>query len=1055
MSSLERCEALAGVGPGVRVSGAEVLRGTAMVASAVGVAAIGALGATGGTPARKAIAGVAVAALVVAVVCGSLWMSVASPAKRLPVQGAQAGGPSGRLVAGLVGAVTFLAVQTWFTWGESIAGGDMAPPEGTAWVSRLFVPWSWNGSNLGAPNANASQLPWAVTLEMVHLLGGPAWLAQRLWITALFVGAGLACFALLRVVGLGSVGAGVGALVYVFNPYVTSSVGDNDVFLAAMVLLAACPAIVLAGARGRISRRKGILLLAACAPMMGFVYGNPPLAAMVALVSATAAVAAGWLWGRASGFDAAKVLVGGGAVMAVLSAYWIVPSLLQISAVATGRLSSLGGWAWTEGRATLANGLWLDTTWGWKFPSYYPYAPAYSHLPLSAIKYLLPLLAFGAIPVVLRHPAQQRQGALGRLAMVGAGGSLFLIVLGTGTNAPGSMLFDPLYHLPYGWLLREPGRFLMAASLGYAVLVGVVAERVAAAIAASGAKAPRQRVGVAHYAGVACAVVLLGTLAPAFPQVTGATVPSRARGIYPPARVRFPSYWKETAQYLNHRAPPGNLLVLPQDDFYQMPYKWGYYGNDGFITNLISRHVLDPSGQGYQALSPVVARTVSQFSAAVVAGHWSLATRLLSALGTRELLVRGDVISNFPGRKIVSPRLLAQRLSADPAMRLVYRRGPLWLFEDRSVSASPATLTSKVATVNTSKPDLSVLGKLPTGTALVSGPMRAGLPGVLQLPGVAHWRLEKGTLSTDVVTRPGWRYRLVRLGWSAKHGVSSQSRDAAGSLRLSARGAAKRVSVSLGANQVVDGSLRSGPWQNQVGNCDAVGGIRAGSALSARVLPGAGPGGSAALRLGASVDSACESTPLRPMAHQPVGQPFLLSLWVKHLRGAAPRICVWETAARRCAPGVPTLAASRRWVHVQSVVTPSSGSGRLAIFVYADSNSPGQSTVNEYSRVAAYPLRPPGRLALIARPLHQITQRLEVADSSYSASWQLGGSRHVLVDGVANGWLVNNAQTKVKTATFALAGLDRAALAVSVAEALAVLVVLAAGSWRRARGEHG
>ena len=53
------------------------------------------------------------------------------------------------------------------------------------------------------------------------------------------------------------------------------------------------------------------------------------------------------------------------------------------------------------------------------------------------------------------------------------------------------------------------------------------------------------------------------------------------------------------ASYLNGSAPPGNLLVLPQDDFYQMPYTWGYYGADGFIRNLIARNVVDPVAQGY------------------------------------------------------------------------------------------------------------------------------------------------------------------------------------------------------------------------------------------------------------------------------------------------------------------------------------------------------------------------------------------------------------------------------------------------------------------------
>src|SRR6185437_15570824 len=74
-------------------------------------------------------------------------------------------------------------------------------------------------------------------------------------------------------------------------------------------------------------------------------------------------------------------------------------------------------------------------------------------------------------------------------------------------------------------------------------------------------------------------------IAPGFPLMTGAIAPN-SRPVLPPSHVSVPGYWTAMASYVSGSAPPGNLLVLPEDDFYQMPYTWGYYGADSFITNL-------------------------------------------------------------------------------------------------------------------------------------------------------------------------------------------------------------------------------------------------------------------------------------------------------------------------------------------------------------------------------------------------------------------------------------------------------------------------------------
>ncbi len=166
------------------------------------------------------------------------------------------------------------------------------------------------------------------------------------------------------------------------------------------------------------------------------------------------------------------------------------------------------------------------------------------------------------------------------------------------------------------------------------------------------------------------------------------------------------------ASYLNGSAPPGNLLVLPEDDFYQMPYTWGYYGADTFITNLIARHVVDPVSQGYAPAPQELIGAVRLVQQGLLAHDWPSVQRTLSAIGTPLLLVRGDVNAAFPGRHITPPAALERALREDPGMRLVRRFGKLELFALRGRMNATGSATS-YATINSPAPDLRDLALFP------------------------------------------------------------------------------------------------------------------------------------------------------------------------------------------------------------------------------------------------------------------------------------------------------------------------------------------------------
>jgi arabinofuranan 3-O-arabinosyltransferase len=942
---------------------------------------------------------------------------------------------SSRVGLAIVALIAAVAAQSWFDPGRLLAGGDMTPVLGTAWLGRLFTTWSWSGSDLGGPAANETQVPWAAFYWLVHVLRGSPALAEDMWYTALFAGAAAACYLLLRTLRVGPAGSALGALAYVFNAQVVS-VGTNPVFLAAMVLLPALPAVVLTTASGRWTLRKGVLLLGVSTPFVSYAAENPPLLLMIGALLASMPLLVWWLDGRAAGRRALLTLACGAPLLVLASSYWLVPTLLQLKIEATSTLANQSSWTWTEGRATITNGFWLNNEWGWKFAEYYPYAGVYGQFPLLILKFLLPVTAF-SFPVLARF-----RGAIGvtarraRLGIAASATALFLVLFSTGTGLPGALVFDPLYLLPLGWLLREPGRFLMLAGLAYAVLLAltteVTLERLNSLTRTVRHRRPTLRRPGLRLAAVGAAGAAV--LAPGFPLMTGAIAPDH-RPVLPSMHVSVPAYWTAMASYLNGSAPSGNLLVLPQDDFYQMPYTWGYYGADSFITDLITRNVLNPVPQGYAPATQELGGAVSLVQQGLLAHDWPSVERMLAAIGTPLLLVRGDVNAAFPGRHITSPAALDRALREDKDMRLVRRFGELDLFALRA-SISPAGLATQYATVSSATPDLRDLALLPYGTTLISSPMRPGVPAVLQSPPTSQWQLTGDELETSIAEPPGRTYDTellsatsafeppgassstprARLTARVRHPAATARRNRSPDARpapLIARvrhrdgQVVEELSYKLGGSLLSDGDFASGTW-DPVGNCAAFPGTAATARLAARVLAGQGPAGLPALALSANADSACE---VRPLAWR-TGS-LLVSLWVRSVSGAGPRMCLWQEPIEECAAmsPLPSRSASSRWYHYQAIVTPAPGTRSLSLFLYADVYTPGAPTTNEYSDVVVRRCPVLLQPAIVATPRghERPVSALYTVGESFSPNW-IGppGDQHVKVDGLRDGWLGPN-----------------------------------------------
>jgi len=946
----------------------------------------------------------------------------------------------------IVVVVTAAAAQSWFAGGGAIANGDIVAPAGTAWLAHLFSPWTWSGSNLGGPGAGALALPWAIIDAGVHALGGSGALAQRVWLTGLFAGVGAGGVALLTELELGTMPAVTGGLIYAFSAYVVVDVGANDVFLATLGLVPALMAWVIAIARAR-RMRWWLVAMVPAAAMLGVVAENPPMVLACAAALLVSPILVAWLYGGALARIALRRTLLGIGVLVAASAYWAVPFAIQLYTTSLGQAGVATSWAWTEGRATLANAFWLNDSWSWAFPIYFPYEHWYQQFPLAFAKYLLPVAAFASLGVGgLRTVGRDAS----RLRLIAASSSLALalVFLSTGTRFPGSFIFNLLYSLPYGWLLQEPGRFLFGTGLAYAVLIAIGMESATASpsdtTGETGSRVPNMASAVRRFRLVPVIAIAL-LLLPGLPLMTGSVVPG-ARSPFPSEHVALPGYWGTMTTFVNKAAPPGNVLVLPEDDFYQMPYSW-YYGSDGFIINMIARNVVDPAGQGYSAASGELLGAVGLLQRSLVAHNWRQVVAVAQILGTRDVLVRGDIESNFPSRDIANPATLASALAVDPDVQLVDRAGPLDLFAFRQ-AFGPLT---RLATVNSRTPDLRLLSLLPSGSALVTSPPRPGIPALIQLSPIVNWTIRGTTLTTSVPLPAHRNYEVTSLtGLRASQFVPLSSAATVNAVQFreyaSAHGTRMLASLPVGHNLIPDGAFASGKW-GPVGNCDDVDQRNTKAPIAAHVEPNGGPNGSRYLALFAAADGACESTPVSWSSG-----PVLISLKVRFVSGAPPRLCLWEAPSSghgRCASAL-TLPAASKWTTYTTEVDPPANVQKLKLFLYGDWPPTGAAqTVDDYADVQVHQLATPSDFAVMAEPVASRNPPFVTDSVSYSSHWDgPPASTHVLVDGMENGW-IGSKPLDASRPHYVLVGIITVVDVATVVAVGAVVVLLVADAIRR------
>jgi arabinofuranan 3-O-arabinosyltransferase len=842
-----------------------------------------------------------------------------------------------------------IAVQTWFEPGTVVATSDLAPPVQPA--ADYISHWSHLTGGEGAPTFDVVVLPYAAWIDVWGWFGVGEEIAQRLWLTALFAGAAAAVVFLAFGFTTNPLAAGAAGVFASFNAYRLITVPDS-VPMTAILVAALLGGLVLRAARPY-GRGPSVLAFAFASLGLGYVMTNPPHVMIVILWVAACATIAVLMRPQSAG----RVLgyVARATPLALLfNLWWIVPALLTVSAQSFDdrfTAASVDDWTWTHERATIANALTLNTHWGWDYAEYFPYASRLSESPYEIFALALPLLAIAG--VVLGW-ASHRRLVLG-LSVT----ALAAVWLTTGLNGPIPEVNGWLYdHVPGYWLFREPSKLLLLVALPAAILAGFGLSR----LVSSGSSTRQRALGVGLAAGALLYV---------HPLFTGDVVPDD-RPLLPSAHVQVPQAWENVSATLNEKPAGGKVLVLPRSDFYQVPTTWGYYGVT-FTPSIIARPVLEAKPGGYFEPPQAVASLFESIENDLAQGRTAGIRGRLSALGIRYVLLRRDVATEFPDRRIVSPALLAPSLRKTPGIRRIAVHGPLELYAVRSRSANEVFAATPVLYAGTDDAVAPAIGTLPGTPAFVAD--RDDQQSITEA-GVRPARvvrIEHEIARRIAVKRQG---RSVRVRLADPFRLTAGGRPVAGSASSTVAvrttgGApvivtagnslmpvrqAPRKWANLGLVGLQPGESVSVWRRSSVRGIDLAGGgpVKDCNELDDRSIREVGlrralvgRGSRRVLRLSARAHSACVRFTL---ARGRSGDLFRVAFGYRQRSGRPARACIWLSGEDRCA-SAPELRPGKRWKSFSAPIRLPRGTNAVLLFLYADGSGRPPATVAEYRRI--------------------------------------------------------------------------------------------------------
>ncbi|WP_162794929.1 alpha-(1-_3)-arabinofuranosyltransferase domain-containing protein [Nonomuraea lactucae] len=499
------------------------------------------------------------------------------------------------------------AVLTFTTKPGSVIGDtkiDLAlNPIG--WLERAAHLWDLQHFGQLQNQAAGYLFPMGPFFALGDLVGLPAWVTQRLWLTVLLCVAFLGVERLARQLGIGTPGTRiVGALAYALAPRALSILGEISIewLPAAMLPWILIPLLTAAetGQRARGAIRSG-LAVALC--------GGVNAVAVLAVLAAPVA----YILTRPKPVPRWRMLGWWTGAVAVATLFWWLP-LLLVGRYAFSFLPYTESASTTTQVTSLTNVLRGASDW-----VRYLTVGGVSEQPAGYA-----IATSAGMVVATGLLAALGVAGLARRDLPAKGFVIGLFVAGVAALVAGhTSALEPIVAEPVRWLLDGPLAPLrnlrkldplvrLPLAFGLAHLLAVVAGRI---------RLPVRTVALLSFAGLVLPVFNQGLAAPGtFKEV--------------------PLYWREAAAWVNENAGDDGVLVVPGAKFGE--YLWGRPMDDPmqplFRARWTARQVTAAGSVG-------MTRLLDAIDQRLTAGHGSAGlTEVLRRMGVHYLLVRNDLI---------------------------------------------------------------------------------------------------------------------------------------------------------------------------------------------------------------------------------------------------------------------------------------------------------------------------------------------------------------------------------------------------------------------------
>ncbi len=397
---------------------------------------------------------------------------------------------------------------------------------------------------------------------LMHEVGVPAWVSQRLWLGSILFAAALGVLYLLRTLHVRGPGVAVGAVVFMLTPYTLDFAARLSVILLPWAGLPWMLALTIKALRAP-DGKEAWRYPAIFAVVVQVVGGVNATSLIFAGIAPVLWIVYAWVTGEVRARRALKVTMRIGALTLVTSLWWIAGlwaqggyglnilkytetlQVVTLSSLPSEVLRGLGYWFFYG----------IDRIGHWTDGS----VPYMQNLALIGVSFLLPLLAFvSAMVVRWRHRAY----------------FVVLVVVGAAV-AVGSNPFDDPSALgglfksfaetsSFGLALRSTSRAVPLVALGLAVLLATGVNAVAARWADRG---PQWRGRSVLAPAVAGLVIVLAIV----------NLPALWTGdLYTRDLTRnedIPQYWTDAIAALDAQPHDTRVLEIPGSDF--AAYRWG------------------------------------------------------------------------------------------------------------------------------------------------------------------------------------------------------------------------------------------------------------------------------------------------------------------------------------------------------------------------------------------------------------------------------------------------------------------------------------------------